>query len=68
MKAMILNGVSNLKENRNPLTMVNIPVPVPKDMEVLIKISVCGVCHTELDEIEGRIAPIFFLWYPDIRW
>ena len=60
MKAMILNGVSNLKENRNPLTMVNIPVPVPKDMEVLIKISVCGVCHTELDEIEGRIAPIVF--------
>ncbi|ASO06345.1 zinc-dependent alcohol dehydrogenase family protein [Arenibacter algicola] len=60
MKAMILNGVSNLKENRNPLTMVNIPVPVPKDMEVLIKILVCGVCHTELDEIEGRIAPIVF--------
>jgi propanol-preferring alcohol dehydrogenase len=24
---------------------------------VLIKVSVCGVCHTDLDEIEGRTSP-----------
>jgi propanol-preferring alcohol dehydrogenase len=25
--------------------------------EILIKVSACGVCHTELDEIEGRTPP-----------
>ncbi len=25
--------------------------------EVLVRVAVCGVCHTELDEIEGRTAP-----------
>ena len=24
---------------------------------VLVKVSACGVCHTELDEIEGRTMP-----------
>ncbi|MCF8056197.1 MAG: alcohol dehydrogenase catalytic domain-containing protein [Desulfocapsa sp.] len=30
------------------------PDPVPKENEILIKVSVCGVCHTELEEIEGQ--------------
>ena len=25
--------------------------------EIRIRVSVCGVCHTEIDEIEGRTAP-----------
>ncbi|MCW5517317.1 zinc-dependent alcohol dehydrogenase family protein [Muriicola sp. Z0-33] len=58
MKAMLLNEVSLLKENDTPLVLSDIPIPVPKNDEILIKISVCGVCHTELDEIEGRIDPI----------
>ncbi len=33
------------------------PVPVPADNEILIKVTACGVCHTELDEIEGRTPP-----------
>jgi propanol-preferring alcohol dehydrogenase len=28
--------------------------------EILIKTSCCGVCHTELDEIEGRTPPSEF--------
>ena len=28
--------------------------------EILIKVHTCGVCHTELDEIEGRTPPPFF--------
>src|SRR5262249_35741309 len=31
--------------------------PVPGTGELLIKVLACGVCHTELDEIEGRTAP-----------
>ncbi|WP_299159126.1 zinc-dependent alcohol dehydrogenase family protein [uncultured Eudoraea sp.] len=54
---MILNQISDLKENRAPLQLCDIPIPEPKKNEVRIKISVCGVCHTELDEIEGRLKP-----------
>jgi alcohol dehydrogenase, propanol-preferring len=57
MKAMLLRKIVNLAENRSPLEPVDLPVPVPKEREILIKVSVCGVCHTELDEIEGRTPP-----------
>ena len=40
-----------------PLDLVDIPMPEPQPGEVRLKVSVCGVCHTELDEIEGRTAP-----------
>jgi len=52
-----LNRISRLPEERNPLSLVDLPVPVPEDEEILVKISACGVCHTELDEIEGRTSP-----------
>jgi len=54
---MVLNGICKLPENRNPLELVELPVPVPGREEILIKVSTCGVCHTELDEIEGRTPP-----------
>ncbi len=57
MKAMTLNFITNLQKNNEPLTLVNIPEPIPGDDEVLIKVTACGVCHTELDEIEGRTPP-----------
>ncbi|MBM3706154.1 MAG: alcohol dehydrogenase [Actinobacteria bacterium] len=40
-----------------PLKMVDLPVPVCGPSEILIKVSACGVCHTELDQIEKRITP-----------
>lgn len=57
MKAMLLHGVEDLSRNHSPLELSDIPKPLPEKGELLIKISVCGVCHTELDEIEGRTAP-----------
>ncbi|MFZ2450767.1 MAG: zinc-dependent alcohol dehydrogenase family protein [Methylovulum miyakonense] len=36
---------------------MEIPVPVPDADGILLKVSSCGVCHTELDEIEGRTPP-----------
>jgi len=39
------------------LELADIPIPVPAEKEILIKVSACGVCHTELDEIEGRMPP-----------
>ncbi|MCX5798521.1 MAG: zinc-dependent alcohol dehydrogenase family protein [Proteobacteria bacterium] len=60
MKAMVLNKVCKLEENKHPLELMDLPVPVPEEKEILIKISACGVCHTELDEIEGRTPPSEF--------
>ena len=37
--------------------MAELDDPVPADGELLIKVHACGVCHTELDEIEGRMPP-----------
>ncbi len=57
MKAMVLNQICSLEENRSPLKLTDLPDPVPKEQEILVKVSRCGVCHTELDEIEGRMPP-----------
>ncbi|MDQ5987203.1 MAG: putative alcohol dehydrogenase AdhA [Syntrophus sp. SKADARSKE-3] len=57
MKAMILQALCELDKNPEPLTLVSVPEPVPAPGEILLRVSVCGVCHTELDEIEGRTAP-----------
>ncbi|MDD5112681.1 MAG: zinc-dependent alcohol dehydrogenase family protein [Methylobacter sp.] len=57
MKAMLLNRLCNLTDNPTPLDCVDLPAPVPGEKDILIKVSVCGVCHTELDEIEGRTPP-----------
>jgi propanol-preferring alcohol dehydrogenase len=57
MKAMLLKKLGSFSENRAPLELANMPDPVPGDTEVLVRVSACGVCHTELDEIEGRTPP-----------
>jgi propanol-preferring alcohol dehydrogenase len=57
MKAMILEKTCSLKDEDKPLKLSDIPIPSPGDNEVLIKVSTCGICHTELDEIEGRTPP-----------
>lgn len=49
MKAMVL------KSPGQPLEMADLPIPKPKENEILIKVSVCGVCHTDLDAFEGRL-------------
>jgi propanol-preferring alcohol dehydrogenase len=57
---MVLKQITSLAENRAPLELVEMPIPDPKEHEILLKVSVCGVCHTELDEIEGRTPPSQF--------
>src|SRR5512135_2250179 len=55
MKAMILRGISPVESE--PLKMEEIPDPVPGPKQILVRVSACGICHTELDEIEGRLPP-----------
>jgi len=57
MKAMVLRRIGSLDTTREPLDYVDWPDPRPARGEVLIRVAACGVCHTELDEIEGRTPP-----------
>jgi len=54
---MVLRKTSDLRRESEPLEMCDLPEPEPAAGEILIRVSACGVCHTELDEIEGRTAP-----------
>ena len=58
MKAMILRGLAPLAQNPTPLSLEDIPEPTLGAGEVLLRVTRCGVCHTELDEIEGRTPPL----------
>ncbi len=57
MKAMVLTQLCDLNENETPLEWRELPEPVPGDGEIRLRVAACGVCHTELDEIEGRTPP-----------
>lgn len=57
MKAMVISGLTGAVEDALPLKLMNLPDPIPGRGEVLVDVLACGVCHTELDEIEGRTAP-----------
>ncbi len=54
---MVIDKIASLKDDPAPLKLVELPDPAPEAGEILIKVSVCSVCHTELDEIEGRTPP-----------
>lgn len=57
MRAMALTRLCRLEETSQPLQPVAWPDPIPGPGEILVRVSACGVCHTELDEIEGRTPP-----------
>jgi len=53
MKAMVLTRIGPIESG--PLELKEVPTPAPQAGEIRIRISVCGVCHTDLDEAEGRL-------------
>ncbi|MBD3236240.1 MAG: alcohol dehydrogenase catalytic domain-containing protein [Candidatus Eisenbacteria bacterium] len=57
MQAMVLEGLGRVTSDRDPLVPRTVPDPEPADGELLLEVTACGVCHTELDEIEGRTPP-----------
>ena len=54
---MRIHHLGPLKDSSVPLVLETIATPQPAQAELLIKVHACGVCHTEIDEIEGRTAP-----------
>ncbi|MBN2089605.1 zinc-dependent alcohol dehydrogenase family protein [candidate division KSB1 bacterium] len=57
MKAMLLNQICSLSDNNSPLQLNHLNLPELNPHEILLQVLTCGVCHTELDEIEGRTPP-----------
>jgi propanol-preferring alcohol dehydrogenase len=55
MKAMVLKKPSLAEEK--PLELTDLSIPEPADNQILVKVLVCGACHTDLDEVEGRLIP-----------
>src|SRR3954462_3968598 len=57
MRAMVLKSLGRLRDHPTPLLLERLPDPVPARGELLVRVHACGICHTELDEIEGRTPP-----------
>jgi alcohol dehydrogenase, propanol-preferring len=57
MKAMVIERVGEMVPGAAPLRPIQARRPEPGANEILIQVAACGVCHTELDEIEGRTPP-----------
>ena len=50
MKAMLLDSANNT------LREAELPIPTPKDDEVLMKVRACGICRTDLHVIDGELT------------
>jgi propanol-preferring alcohol dehydrogenase len=57
MRAMLLRHIRTVEHGMEPLEAAELPQPEPAADELLLRVLACGVCHTELDEIEGRTPP-----------
>jgi len=56
MKAMQLKSFAPIEQK--PLKLVNHLTPVPGSQDILLRIKVCGVCHTDLHTVEGDLPQV----------
>ena len=54
MKAVRLSEISAIESH--PLELVDVEPPLPQVGQVRIKVRTCGLCHTDLHEIEGELT------------
>lgn len=57
MRAMRIHALAEVSKECPGVQLDEVATPAPGRGEVLLRVGYCGVCHTELDEIEGRTAP-----------
>src|ERR1700730_223492 len=55
MQACILRSSALIETN--PLELAEVPKPVPTGQQVLVRVSACGICRTDLHVIEGELPP-----------
>jgi alcohol dehydrogenase, propanol-preferring len=54
MKAWILDTPA--LATKRPLRLRELPVPVPSEDELLLRVNACGICRTDLHVVEGELA------------
>lgn len=55
MKACVLSHTAPAE--KDPLELRDLPVPHPDEGEILLRVSACGVCRTDLHVVEGELPP-----------
>ncbi|MDP2728535.1 MAG: alcohol dehydrogenase catalytic domain-containing protein, partial [Dehalococcoidia bacterium] len=55
MKAMLLRAQGPIETN--PLRLAEAPDPQPGPGQILVRVSACGLCHTDLHIVEGELPP-----------
>jgi alcohol dehydrogenase, propanol-preferring len=55
MKACVVRTPAPIETN--PIELVDLPKPEPAGEQVLVRVSACGICRTDLHVIEGELAP-----------
>ncbi len=53
MKAMLLNRPAPV--DQHPLGLTDVPRPQPGPDEILVRVAYCGVCRTDLHQVEGEL-------------
>ncbi|HXH85845.1 MAG TPA: alcohol dehydrogenase catalytic domain-containing protein, partial [Nitrospira sp.] len=53
MKAMVLTATKEVATH--PLQSHDVPIPRPEMGQVLVRLTVCGICRTDLHVIEGEL-------------
>ena len=53
MKAMVLSSPAPI--DTEPLAYTELPVPEPGSGEILVRVLICGICHTDLHTVEGEL-------------
>src|SRR5260221_13145558 len=55
MKAMVVHTPAAIETN--PLTIADLEKPEPGPGEILVRVTTCGVCRTDLHIAEGDLPP-----------
>jgi propanol-preferring alcohol dehydrogenase len=55
MKACVLDAPAPI--GRRPLRLADVAAPSPREDELLVRVSACGICRTDLHVVEGELPP-----------
>ena len=54
MRACVLKSPASVESR--PLELADLPAPAPGEGDLLVRVSACGVCRTDLHIVEGELA------------